>query len=76
MHVAQRVVAHVAHVHAPRRVGEHLELVALGLLALVLGAEGAALLPHLLPVLLAHGRVVAFACHSCLVGPGGFMTDG
>ena len=61
--VAQRVAAHMPHVDAPRRVGEHLELVALGLLALVLGAEGAALLPHLLPVLLAHGRVVAFACH-------------
>ena len=63
-HVAQRVVAHMPHVHAARRIGEHLELVALGLLALVLGAVGAALLPHLLPVLLAHGRVVAFACHS------------
>ena len=69
-HVAQRVVAHVPHVNAPRRIGEHLELIALGLLALVLGAEGVALLPHLLPVLLAHGRVVAFACHEAQVSWG------
>ena len=62
-HVAQRVVARMADMDAPRRIGEHLELVALGRLALVLGAEGAALVPHLLPVLLAHGRVIAFACH-------------
>src|SRR5262249_18859491 len=67
-HVTQRVVAHVAHMHAAGRVGEHLQLVALGLAAvLILSAEGAALLPDLLPVLLAHGRVVAFACHWGLV---------
>ena len=61
--VAQRVAAHVPHVDAPGRIGKHLQLVALGLLALVLGAERAFLVPHLLPVLFAHGRVVAFACH-------------
>src|SRR6185295_15277087 len=68
-HVTQRVIAHMPHVDSARGIGEHLELIALGLFALVLGVEGAAFGPHLLPVLLAYGRVVAFACHGAVRHP-------
>ncbi len=37
--IAHRVVAHVAHVDAPRRIGEHLEDVAFGALWVFRGAE-------------------------------------
>ena len=49
-HVAHRVVAGVADVDAPRRIGEHFEDIGLGPIALVRGAEGAGLVPDLLPV--------------------------
>ena len=66
-HIAQRVVADVAHVDAPGGVGEHLEHVALrarragalGKGIRVGGGKDALLLPHLLPVLLADGGVIA-----------------
>ena len=64
-HVTQRVVAHMPHVDAARGIGEHLELVALGLLALVLGVEAAAFGPHLLPVLLAYGRACSVRLPWC-----------
>ena len=49
MHVAHRVVADVAHVDAPRRIGEHLQHVGLGLGARAVGDEAALLVPPLLP---------------------------
>ena len=58
--VAHGVVADVADVDAPRRIGEHLEHVALRRLLVGRGAEDVRLLPHVLPVLLACGRVIAF----------------
>ena len=48
-HVALRVVAHVAHMDAPRRIGEHLEHVVLGPGAIHDGAERLAGVPDLLP---------------------------
>ena len=44
-HVAHGVVAHVAHVDAPRRVGEHLEHVVFRARVVVFGGENAALVP-------------------------------
>ncbi len=44
-HVAHGVVAHVAHVDAPRRVGEHLQHVVFGSGVVVLGGEDAAARP-------------------------------
>ena len=49
-HVAHRVVADMAHMDAPRRIGEHLEDIGLGARRAVVGArKRAALLPDLLP---------------------------
>ena len=59
-HVAQRVVAHMAHVDAPRRVGEHLEHVVLGLrAAAVRRGEAIRRLPGGLPLRLGFLHVVA-----------------
>ena len=58
-HVALGVVAHVAHVDAPRRIGEHLEHVVFGPRLIHAGAEGLALLPGLLPLGLGFAEVVA-----------------
>ena len=49
-HVAHRVVAHVAHMDAPRRIGEHLEHIVFRLAAIEPGAEQAGLVPGLLPL--------------------------
>ena len=49
-HVAHRVVADMAHMDAPRRIGEHLEDVALRLGTVVARTEGRLVLPDLLPV--------------------------
>ena len=58
-HVAHGVVAHVAHVDAPRRVGEHLQHVVFRPRVVVLGGEDAALVPRLLPAGLGLAGVVA-----------------
>ena len=58
-HVAHGVVAHVAHVDAPRRVGEHLQHVVFRPRVVVLGGENAALGPDLLPAGLGLAGVVA-----------------
>ncbi len=63
-HVAHGVVARVADVDAPGRIGKHLEDVALRALVLVGGAEDVVLFPDFLPVLLACGRVVALIGHT------------
>ena len=49
-HVAQGIVAHVAHVDAPRRIGEHLHHVILRARRVGLGDEGAAVFPAALPL--------------------------
>ncbi len=63
-HVAHRVIAHVAHVNAPAGVGEHLEDVALGLVARCCGAEGAGLLPGALPALVGARRIESGGVHA------------
>ena len=57
-HVAHRVVAHVPHVDAPRRIGEHLEHVVFRPRVVVLGGEDAALGPDFLPAGLGLAGVV------------------
>ncbi len=60
-HVAHRVVAHMAHMDAPRRIGEHLEDV-VGLARIVVAdLEGLALSPGLLPARFLDTRIVALA---------------
>jgi hypothetical protein len=61
-HVAHRVVADMAHVDAPRRIGEHLEDIGSRPAAAVRSVEGAPLLPDLLPVRVGLERVEA-RCH-------------
>ena len=48
-HIAHRVVAHMPHVDAPRRIGEHLEHIILGPRGVAPGGEDARVLPRLLP---------------------------
>ena len=62
--VAHRVVADVAHVDAPRGIGEHLQHVSLGLGAIAVGREAALLLPPRLPAAVGGGRVETPACHA------------
>jgi len=58
-HVPHRVVADMAHVDAPRRIGEHLQDIGLGLRAAVVGVEGPPFLPDSLPVRVGLERVEA-----------------
>ena len=58
-HVPHGVVAHVAHVDAPGRVGEHLQDVVFGARVVVRGGEDALLVPGLPPAGLGHAGVVA-----------------
>ena len=66
-HVAHGVVAHVPHMDAPRRIGEHLQHVVFRppafALRLVRRGEDAALVPHFLPAGLRLGGVIALDCH-------------
>ncbi len=62
-HVAHGIVAHMAHVDAPRGIGEHLQHIGLRGAKIVAGCEDAGLIPGRLPVPFAVGRVVAFGCH-------------
>ena len=62
-HVAHGVVAHVPHMDAPRRIGEHLEHVVFLARVVVAGGEDVPLVPHLLPTRLCLAGVVAFGGH-------------
>ena len=48
-HVAQRVIAHMAHVDAARRIGEHFQHIILGAAFVALGLEYSGLVPGILP---------------------------
>jgi hypothetical protein len=61
--VAERVVAHMAHMDAARRIGEHFEDIVALARVVALDDEGLPVLPHLLPVGLHFARVVAFDAH-------------
>src|SRR6185437_5526721 len=63
-HVAHRVVADVAHVDAPRRIGEHLPHVGLRLVAGAIGGKAPRLFPPLLPAAVSRARVEAPAGHA------------
>ncbi len=58
--VANRVVAHVSHVHATGGIGEHLETVELRLRVVDLNLEGARFGPRLLPTSL---YFLSIVCH-------------
>ena len=58
-HVAHGVIAHMAHVDAPRRIGKHLEHVGLGLVAAAVGNERTLLFPARLPAPVGRARVEA-----------------
>ena len=62
-HVAHRVVAHVAHVDAPRRIGEHLQHVVFRARVVVAGLEDVPLVPDLLPANFRFAGVVALGTH-------------
>ncbi len=64
-HVAHRVIAHMADMDAPRRIGEHLEHVALGLGGSAIRAESLRLFPRALPVRIGAGGIeTGFAAHA------------
>ena len=68
-HVTHRVVADVAHVDAPRGIGEHLQDVGLGLVAVAVGFEATALCPARLPAAVGLSRVES-AAHDAQDYPG------
>ena len=57
--VAHRVIADMAHVDAPRRIGEHLQHIGLGLGACAVGGEALRLVPPRLPARVGLPRVEA-----------------
>ena len=68
-HVAHRVIAHVAHVDAPRGIGEHLQHIGPGLVAAAVRAERSRFVPALLPAAVGRARVEAPAGHGARLSP-------
>ncbi len=62
-HVAHRIVADMAHMDAPRRIGEHLEHVILLARIVVLGGEDRLVVPDALPARFGLAGVVTFVAH-------------
>ena len=62
-HVAHRVIAHVPHMDAPRRIGEHFQDIIFRARIVVLRREDAALVPDFLPAGLGVAGVVAVRSH-------------
>ncbi len=62
-HVAHRIVAHMAHMDAARRVRKHLEHVILLARRVVLRLEELRIVPGLLPFGLGCAGIVSFGCH-------------
>ena len=63
-HVAHRVVAHMAHVDAPRRIGEHLQHIILGP-GIADGGEDIGRVPHVLPAAFRCGGIIGHGRASC-----------
>src|SRR5579872_5761976 len=61
--VAHRVIADMAHMNAPRRIGEHFEDIIVGTRVVVPGRERPALSPDLLPPLLRLAGVITLNRH-------------
>ena len=59
-HVTHRIVADMADVDAPRRIGKHLQHIGAGLGAGIIGAEALGLVPRALPAPVGHGRIETF----------------
>ena len=72
-HVAHGVVAHMAHMDAPRRIGEHLEHVIFRARIVVLGLEDLRVRPGFPPFGLGFAHVVSFGPHygALLLGKSG-----
>ncbi len=71
-HVAHRIVADMAHVDAPRRIGKHLEHIGLGLGRSVVGAKRLRRVPGLLPTAVGGERVeAAIRFHRQYIDPWG-----
>ncbi|MDT4840437.1 hypothetical protein FQZ97_742610 [compost metagenome] len=62
-HVTHRIVAHMAHVNAPRWIGEHFEHVVLLAGIAVVGFESLVFFPDFLPMCFRHARIITFGCH-------------
>ena len=62
-HVADGIIAHMAHVDVARGIGEHLQHVIFGLVALMGAGEGVFLPPAGLPFFFDSLRIVAFLRH-------------
>ena len=74
-HVAHRVVAHVPHMDAARRIREHLEHVVFRPRIGVQRLEDARLRPGLAPFRLGFAHVVAFRTHRRMVSSGVVLMD-
>ena len=62
-HIAHRVIAHMAHMDAPRRIGEHFQHVVFRARVFVRRRENASLVPDFLPAHLGVAGVVAVGSH-------------
>ncbi len=62
-HVTHRIVAHMAHVNAPRWIGEHLEHVIFFAAVAVVCLESLVFFPDFLPMCFRHARIITFGCH-------------
>src|SRR6476619_5865234 len=65
-HVAHGVIAHVAHMDAPRRIGEHFKNIVFWARVVLRGGEEPPLLPELLPAGLCFTRIVPIGGHELL----------
>ena len=57
--IAHRIVADMAHMDAPRRIGEHLEHIAFGLGGLGIGSKSPGVFPGFLPMRVHRLRIEA-----------------
>ncbi len=75
-HVAHGVVAHMAHMDAPRRIGEHLEHIIFRARIVVFGLEDLRVRPGFAPFGLGFAHVVSFGPHygGVLLGKPGFCA--
>ncbi len=61
--ITHRIVAHMAHMDAPRRIGEHLEHIIFLAAVAIVGFESPVFFPDFLPMSFRHARIITFGCH-------------